>query len=280
MRAAIVDAAEEIDRLFRDLDHEDRGAGLGRMRLEAVLEFQPGQVAGQQEIALDGADIHRALGGDLRAVVGEEVAIAGELRRPLDRLDVAFHHLEADDRAVGIELLGGNDRPRQHVAVAAVFGGDASGKVIDLLERDLAAEEVGVELAELRVGVDRGAHDLDPTNDEQGFAGARRGFDAGDRDGGAAGLGQRHRRPLESLALPARLVAGRNDLCTRQETTCATAANDTLNIAKAAAIARTPASVAPTPAPMQEFYGREGPGSNRGHVPSARPRWQFFHMFQ
>src|SRR5262249_13244545 len=62
--AAIVDPGEEINRLQRDLDHEDRGADLGRMRLDAVLELEAGQVARQQEVALDGADIDRALGGD------------------------------------------------------------------------------------------------------------------------------------------------------------------------------------------------------------------------
>src|SRR5262249_14781025 len=49
-RAAIVEAGEEIDRLLRDLDHEDRRADLGRMRLNVVLEFEPRKVAGQQEI--------------------------------------------------------------------------------------------------------------------------------------------------------------------------------------------------------------------------------------
>ena len=49
--------------------------------------------------------------------------------------------------AVGIELLRRHDRAREHVAVGAVFGGDAPGRVVDRLQRDLAADEVGVELA-------------------------------------------------------------------------------------------------------------------------------------
>ena len=40
MGAAVVDAVEHVDRLLRDLDHQDRRADLGRMRLEAVLEFR------------------------------------------------------------------------------------------------------------------------------------------------------------------------------------------------------------------------------------------------
>jgi hypothetical protein len=34
------------------------------LRLDAVLEFKPRQVARQQQIAFDGADIDRTLGGD------------------------------------------------------------------------------------------------------------------------------------------------------------------------------------------------------------------------
>src|SRR5205807_9205514 len=54
---AIVDAGEEINGLARDLDHEDRGADLARMRFDAVLELEPRKVARQQEIALDSAEI-------------------------------------------------------------------------------------------------------------------------------------------------------------------------------------------------------------------------------
>ena len=220
VRAAIVDAAEEIDRLFRDLDHHDGRARLGRMRLEAVLEFQARQVAGEQEIALDGADVHRPLGGDPVAVVREEIAVSGKSGRPLDGLDVAFHDLDANDGAVGIELLGRHDGAREHIAVAAILAGDASGEIVDLLQRDLAADQVRVELAQLRGGVDRGAHDLDPADDQRCLAGSRRSFDPGRGDGGTAGLGQRHRGALESLTLPARLVAGRNDLCTGRNDLC------------------------------------------------------------
>src|SRR5439155_14686625 len=77
--AAIVDAGEEVDRFQLDLDHEDRRAHLAGMRLNAVLEFEPRKVARQQEIPLDGADIDRAFGGDLGGVVGEKIAIGGQL---------------------------------------------------------------------------------------------------------------------------------------------------------------------------------------------------------
>ena len=63
MGAAVVGAAEEIERLLlRHLDDQDRRPHLGRMRLDAVLEFQSRQIAGEQQVALDGADIDRALG--------------------------------------------------------------------------------------------------------------------------------------------------------------------------------------------------------------------------
>jgi len=52
----------------------------------------------------------------------------------------------------------------------------------------------------------------DLPNDELGLGGPRRGFDTRHRDGRTARLRQRYRWPFESLALPARLVAGRNDL--------------------------------------------------------------------
>ena len=67
--AAIVDAGKEINRLVRDLDHEDRSPDLGWMRLDAVLELEAGQVTRQQEIALNGADIDRTLGGDPPGIV-------------------------------------------------------------------------------------------------------------------------------------------------------------------------------------------------------------------
>src|SRR5262249_56717505 len=155
--------------LPRDFDHEDRGADLGRMRLDAVLELEAGQVAREQEIALDGADIDWALGGDPGRVVREKITIGGELRRPLDRLDVAFHHLDLDHGAVRIELLHRHDGAREYIAIAAVFGGDALGKIVDRLQRDRLADEIGVELGKLRVAVDRGADDANLTDDELGL---------------------------------------------------------------------------------------------------------------
>src|SRR5438105_4027192 len=210
--AAIVDAGKEINRLVRDLDHEDRSPDLGWMRLDAVLELEAGQVARQQEIALDGADIDRTLGGDPPGVIRKKVAIGGKLRRPLDPLDVAFHHLDLDHGAVRVELLHRHDGAREHIAVAAVFGSDALGKIVDRLQRHRLADDIGVELGQLRGGVDGGADDADLPNDELGLGGPRRGFDTRHRDGRTARLRQRYRWPFESLALPARLVAGRNDL--------------------------------------------------------------------
>src|SRR6516165_2854050 len=217
---AIVDPGEKIDRLFRDLDHEDRGADLPRMRLDAVLELEPRQVARQQEIALDGADIDRALGGDPGGVVRKKVTIGGKLWRPLDRLDVAFHHLDLDHGAVRIEFLHRHDGAREHIAVAAVFCGNALGKIVDRLQRDRLADEIGVELGQLRVAVDRGADDANLTDDELGLRRARRGFDPRHRDRRTARLRQRYRRPFESLAFPARLDAGRDDLRTRRNDLC------------------------------------------------------------
>src|SRR5215510_5448030 len=163
-RTAIVDAGEEINGLPRDLDHEDRGADLARMRFDAVLELEPRQVARQQEIALDSADIDRALGGDPGGVVRKKLAIGGKLWRPLDRLDVAFHHLDLDHGAVRIEFLHRHDGAREHIAVAAVFGGDVLGKIVDRLQRDRLADEGGVDRSQLRVAVDRGANDANLTD--------------------------------------------------------------------------------------------------------------------
>ena len=142
------------------------------------------------------------------------------MRRPLDRFDIAFRHLDLDYGAVRIEFLHRHDGAREHVAITAVFGGDALGKIVDRLQRDRFADEVGVVLGQLGGGVDRGADDANLTDDELGLGGSRRGFDAGDRDRGTARLCQRHRRPLESFALPARLVAGRDDLRARWNDLC------------------------------------------------------------
>jgi hypothetical protein len=61
---------------------------------------------------------------------------------------------------------------------------------------------------------------------------------------------------------------------------CATAANDTLTIAKAAAMTRTPASMAPTPEPMPGPYVAGKAGRNRRGAPPAHPSRQFLQMFQ
>ena len=80
---------------------------------------------------------------------------------------------------------------------------------------------------------------------QHGFGRARRCLDAGDGDGGAARLRQRNRGPLEPLALAPGLIAGRDDLGAGWNA-FATAANETLTIAKAAATARTHATMRPT----------------------------------
>src|SRR5262249_24577392 len=94
-----------------------------------------------------------------------------------------------------------------------VFGGDAPGEIVDLLQRDLLPDEVRVELGELGRGVDACAGDLDLPDDEESLGRAGRRLDAGRRDHRAAWLRQRDGGALESLALPARLVAGRDNLC-------------------------------------------------------------------
>jgi hypothetical protein len=128
--------------------------------------------------------------------------------------------LDLDHGAVRIEFLHRHDGAREHIAVAAVFGGDALGKVVDRLQRDRLADEVGVEFGQLGGGVDRGADDANLADDELGLGGPRRGFDAGHGDRRTARLRQRHGGSLESLALPARLIAGRDDLGTGRNDLC------------------------------------------------------------
>jgi hypothetical protein len=211
-RAAIVGAHEQVGRLLRDLHHQDRGADQTRMRLDGVLELEARQIAGEQQVALDDADIGGPRGGDLGRIVGEKIAILVELGRPFDLLDIALHHLDADVGAVGIELLRRDDGAREHVAVGAVFGGDLARELVDLLEGDGLSDQVGIELGELRGGVDGRADDGDLADAQPGLGRARRRLDPGLRDDGSAGLRQWTRGRLESEALPARQIAGRNDL--------------------------------------------------------------------
>src|SRR5436190_14396339 len=84
--------------------------------------------------------------------------------------------------------------------------------IVDRLQRNRLADDIGIELGQLRGGVDRGADDADLPDDELGLGAPRPGFDTRHRDGRTAWLRQPYRWPFESLALPARLVAGRNDL--------------------------------------------------------------------
>src|SRR6185436_3980575 len=74
-------------------------------------------------------------------------------------------------------------KAREHVAVRAVLGGDAPGDIVDRLQRDLVPDELGVELGELRAGVDGRALDADLAQHQHGFRRARRRLDAGDGDG-------------------------------------------------------------------------------------------------
>ena len=111
-----------------------------------------------------------------------------------------------------------------------------------------------------------------------GLGGARRRLDAGHGDGGAARLRQRHRRPLESLALPARLVAGRNDLGTGRNDLC----NGSERNADHRQSRRDGAYAGehgPDPSSRTEFYAAEGPEAIADTAVSA-PFRQFFHMFQ
>ncbi len=55
--------------------------------------------------------------------------------------------------ALGLATSPVFDGAREHITVAAVFGGDALGKIVDRLQRHLLAEDIGVELGQLRGGV-------------------------------------------------------------------------------------------------------------------------------
>src|SRR5207249_2636875 len=114
------DAGKRIEWLLGYLDHERGRALMGAGSLEAVLELQPRQVAREQQIALDGADVGRPIGDDLGGVVRKEVAILRQRCRPLHPVDIALDDLNRDRGAVRRELLRWNDRARQHIAVAAV----------------------------------------------------------------------------------------------------------------------------------------------------------------
>jgi hypothetical protein len=90
--------------------------------------------------------------------------------------------------------------------------GDAAGEIVDCLQRHRPADEIGVEVGELGVGVDRRADDLHPPKDQLGFLCPRWSLDPGHGDGGTAGLCQRDRGPFEAFSLAPRLIARRNDL--------------------------------------------------------------------
>ncbi len=144
----------------------------------------------------------------------EEIAVARKLLlRPFDLVDEALDHPDADHRALRRQLLRRHHRARQHVTVRAVLGGDALREIVDRLQRNPAADHVGIEQLELLAGVDGRACDLDPANDERGGGGARRRHGAGQRDRGAARLRTRRTRLGKLLPLPARLCARRKNLC-------------------------------------------------------------------
>src|SRR5262249_20036202 len=113
-------------------------------------------------------------------------------------------------------------RPRRVVPspLTAGNGMDSRRTILGSIDVQSTVTEVDRIPTQLRGGVDRGADDANLTEDELGLGGARRGFDAGHRDRGTARLRQRHGGPLESLAFPARLVAGRHDLRTRRNDLC------------------------------------------------------------
>ncbi len=211
--AAVIDAPEHVERLLDDIDDQCGCAGLVRGWPQAGAEFQPRQIVRQQQIALQRPDIRRPVGDDPGGVIGKEIAIAREFLRPYDLVDPALDHLDADVGAFRIELLRRNDRARQHVAVAAVFGGDPAGDLVDGLERRRLREQVGVERPQRIRAVDGRADDVHAADDDPDFLGAGRGFGARKPDARSAWLRARHRRLRRDLfAFTTGLCAGRNDL--------------------------------------------------------------------
>ena len=87
------------------------------------------------------------------------------------------------------------------------------GEIVDRLQRD-ASRRSGRHRARRAARGCRPSRrrSLMPRRISVDLGGARRSLDAGQRDRAAAGLRQRHGGDAESLALPARLLAGRNDL--------------------------------------------------------------------
>ena len=150
--AEIVEPRHRIDRLLGDLDDQRSGARMSPRRHQPVLEPQAGQIAGEQEIALDREQVDRPLGRDLRGVFGKQIAVLQQVARPHDLVDIALDDAQADDRAGRIERLQLDHGARQHVAVDAVAVGDPLGDLVDRGERHLAADEFGVVLREFGIG--------------------------------------------------------------------------------------------------------------------------------
>src|SRR3981081_669654 len=102
-----------------------------------------------QQLALDGVDIGGPLGRDLGGIVGEEIAITLDRGRPLHIVDIALDDFQAGHASLRRKILGRHDRARERIAIAAVFGSDALGQVVERLERNLTTDQVAVEWRKL-----------------------------------------------------------------------------------------------------------------------------------
>ena len=61
------------------------------------------------------------------------------------QVDITLDHLDADDGTAFGQVLRRHDGARQNIAVGAVFGGDALGKIVNRRQGDFVPDEVLVE---------------------------------------------------------------------------------------------------------------------------------------
>ena len=170
-RAAIVDADAAVQRGLGQRHDEIGGARLVRRRPQQARCGDPGNVVGEQQRPLHGADLHRAV-GENRLKIGLDQAVRGRI----PALDGDCLHEALDDRdgedAVS-DALGRDEGAGQRVAGRVILALDRVGDRQDVGELDLVVEQRCEERPQRLRRKDRGAGDGDVAQGKDDESAAR-----------------------------------------------------------------------------------------------------------
>ncbi len=191
-RAAVVDRQAAGDRRLRDVDHQVRGTRLVGRRLEDAGGADAGNVVGQKQRALDRAEPGRPRQHRVLQIAVDVAPGLGVAALHRDAAEIALDHVDGEDAVA--HALRRHIGAHEQIALGAIGGLDLVGDVEDVAQRDVLAEQPGIERPEtVRGNLDR-AHDLDVAQLEAHLVHRARHGGAVWRDDAEIEIGLRRRR--------------------------------------------------------------------------------------